>query len=95
MTNNPNRSRIAMVGTGFEQIGETVYLTRRVDLRTSATSYHVSTEPPRTNMSREVSVHGWCGTTNDVAVYGEGRAILTKWASSGDGRVHFRRVREG
>jgi hypothetical protein len=32
----------------------------------------IGTEPPRTNMSREVQTRGWLGTTNDWASYAHG-----------------------
>ena len=35
--------------------------------------YALHDDPPRTNQSYEPREFGWCGTTNDVAVYGCGR----------------------
>jgi hypothetical protein len=34
--------------------------------------YSLSSEPGRTNMSREPRLHGWLGTTNNTARYAEG-----------------------
>jgi hypothetical protein len=34
--------------------------------------YQLRTEPGRTNMSHEPRLHGWLGTTNNVARYAEG-----------------------
>lgn len=90
MTNHPNRANIAAVTSGYEQIGDECYLTRRVDLNNNTTSYHVSRAPGRTNMTHEQREDGWLGTTNNVAVYAEGRVILTAWVGD-EGKVRFRR----
>lgn len=37
-----------------------------------ADTIEISTEPARTNMSNEIEIDGWCGTTNDFAVYAHG-----------------------
>lgn len=92
MTNHPNRSTIATVATGCEQIGDTCYLVRLEDLNRGTTSYRVSAEPGRTNMSHEPRESGWLGTTNDVAAYAEGKCVLTAWVGE-EGRVRFRRVK--
>src|SRR5262245_60415022 len=39
--------------------------------------------PPMTNQSHRYRLEGWCGTTNDVAVYGEGMAEVIKLARNG------------
>ncbi len=37
-----------------------------------AQKFEVCTKPARTNMSEEVRTEGWCGTSNDWAVYAHG-----------------------
>jgi hypothetical protein len=37
-----------------------------------ADTYYLKTEPGRTNQSHEPKVHGWLGTTNNVAYHSEG-----------------------
>lgn len=38
----------------------------------NADQVKISTKPATTNMSNEVRLHGWCGTTNDLATYAHG-----------------------
>jgi hypothetical protein len=40
--------------------------------------------PASTNMSHRPRLVGWCGTTNNVGVYGRGIGVLVKWNSAGD-----------
>lgn len=82
---------IAWTTSGFEQIGDTCYLTRRVNTLTGKTTYHVHANPGTTNLSREPRESGWLGTTNDVASYAEGKVVLTAWVGD-EGRVRFRRL---
>ena len=84
-------TNIATVTSGFEQIGDTCFLIRLVDLNRGTTSYRISAEPGHANMSREARVDGWLGTTNDIAAYAEGRVVLTGWIGD-EGRVRFQRV---
>lgn len=45
-------------------------------------SYHLRREPGRTNSSHETRLHGWLGTTNNVAWYAEGCVRVNE-----DGRI--------
>lgn len=40
----------------------------------------IRTNPARTNMSHEVKLDGWCGTTNDWAVYAHGEYVTEQAA---------------
>jgi hypothetical protein len=45
-------------------------------IRSGGDSYYLSRRPGRTNMSHEPKVHGWLGTTNDIAAYAQGAVEL-------------------
>jgi hypothetical protein len=49
-------------------VGPNPYDTQFVD----ADELYITTVPARTNSSKEIRTEGWCGTTNDWAVYAHG-----------------------
>ncbi len=51
-----------------EYVGPNPYDTQYVD----ADEIIITTEPAKTNSSHEVRTEGWCGTTNDWAIYAHG-----------------------
>ncbi|MDE3023347.1 MAG: hypothetical protein KGI54_16110 [Pseudomonadota bacterium] len=92
MTNHPNRRRIAKYNDALV-IGDTAYLIRYENLNTGATEFRVQVNEPVTNMSREVRLEGWLGTTNNVSAYAMGVVELTKWGAKPD-EVHFKAVKQ-
>jgi hypothetical protein len=56
--------------------GMTGFLIYRHDESNSVHSRYISAVPARTNRSREAKLHGWCGTTNNIAIYAEGMARI-------------------
>ena len=48
------------------------YVGANRDQNIDADQIKITTEPARKNMSNEVCLDGWCGTTNDWAVYARG-----------------------
>lgn len=65
---------------------ETNYTGPNRDQHADASKIEISASPAISNRSHEVCIDGWCGTTNDMAVYAygeydtieEARAALTK-----------------
>jgi hypothetical protein len=55
-----------------------------------AARYSLSGTPAHTNQSREPRLFGWCGTTDNTAVYACGLATVAKKANNG--RVLLKRV---
>ena len=51
---------------------EVNYVGPNRDQNIDADQIKITTEPARKNMSNEVCLDGWCGTTNDWAVYARG-----------------------
>ena len=45
--------------------------------------YDLLPYPPTTNMGHRAKPRGWCGTTNDVAVYGKGLGKVVKITANG------------
>lgn len=67
---------------------ETTYAGSNQEQHTDATRIDISTTPAMTNQSHEERINGWCGTTDDWAVYAHGeyetieaarQAIIAKW----------------
>ena len=48
-----------------------------------ADRYDLRDSPPHTNQSHEPRLNGWCGTTDNVAVYGRGMARVVRVARNG------------
>lgn len=68
---------------GYElSVGEVGFLIECVP-EGRATRYHLNDRPPYTNLSHEPRLHGWCGTTDNVARYGHGMARVTRVARNG------------
>ncbi|MFR9719891.1 hypothetical protein ACL00X_11095 [Aeromonas diversa] len=71
-------------------VGPNPYETQNVD----ADVIEISTTPAMTNSSHEERLHGWCGTTNDTAIYAHGEYATLEEACAavidifGDVRVH-------
>lgn len=51
---------------------ETNYVGPNPDQHVDDDCIEISTQPARTNMSHEIKLEGWCGTTNDWATYAHG-----------------------
>lgn len=51
---------------------ENKYVGPNVEQNIDASTIDISTTPAITNMSHEVKLHGWCGTTNDWCVNAHG-----------------------
>lgn len=70
-------------GTGMEQAGQVGFVVERSNAIRRSESTLLQDDPPRTNQSHEPRLTGWCGTTNDVAVYGRGMARVLRCSRSG------------
>ena len=57
---------------GKYYIIKTDYVGPNQDQNIDADTIEISTEPARKNMSGEICLSGWCGTTNDWVVYAHG-----------------------
>lgn len=45
--------------------------------------YTLLDRPPCTNMSNKPMLYGWCGSTNNVSIYGKGMCRVTKVTAAG------------
>jgi hypothetical protein len=45
--------------------------------------YQLRERPPHTNQSHEPRLHGWCGTTDNVAIFGRGLARVSRVTKNG------------
>jgi hypothetical protein len=62
-----------------KDVGDIGFLTRSNDENHgNACHYRLSDHAARTNRSREPTLHGWCGTTNNVCVTAEGLARVSR-----------------
>ncbi len=69
-------------------VGETEFLIERSDtMRRGRDSLGLSNRPAHTNQSHKPRLYGWCGTTDDVAVYARGVWRVTKIAKNGRAQV--------
>jgi hypothetical protein len=59
---------------------ETNYVGPNPSQNLDADTIEIATEPARTNSSHEVRLDGWCGTTNDWAVYAHGEFVTIEEA---------------
>lgn len=66
---------------------ENKYVGPNADQNLNATTIEISAEPARKNMSGEVCVKGWCGTTNDWCVNAHG-----EFSSAEDARAAIHAV---
>lgn len=53
-------------------ITEINYVGPNPEQHIDADRIEIVTEPPRENMSKEICIDGWCGTTNDWSMYAHG-----------------------
>jgi hypothetical protein len=73
---------------------EREYVGPNQDQNVDSHTYTIQTIPARTNMSREVRTDGWCGTTNDWALYARGE-YETEQAARDYIEENYGPVREG
>lgn len=66
------------------------FLTERCHTRHNTSDFSLRNRPPCTNVSRQPRPLGWCGTYNDVSLYGRGVWRVVK--SLPNGRCLIRRV---
>lgn len=69
------------------QVGQTVYPIRRIHIHNGEQSVELRTQPGRTNMSHEVRIEGWLGTTDDVEATALGQFVVVS--------VKTRELRDG
>jgi len=67
-------------------VGAVAFLVRRSPQQ-GADSHHLQDRPARTNQSNEPRLNGWCGTTNNVAVYACGVVRVARIAANGRAQV--------
>lgn len=73
------------IGTENDQfeIGQTGFLVKIHNTMKGWTRFDLRDHPAKTNQSYEPRLHGWCGTTNDVSVFGLGVARVERVAKNG------------
>ncbi len=73
------------IGTEADQfeVGQTGFLVELHDTMKGWRRFDLRDHPPKTNQSFEPRLHGWCGTSNDVAAYGRGFARVDRVAKNG------------
>ena len=63
----------------YSPVGTVGFLARVQDQNHGcAEVYTLTQRPRRTNQSHEPRLNGWCGTTNNVAVFAEGMARVAR-----------------
>ena len=65
------------------RIGEIGFLVSREHHLRGTERWDISEHPAHTNMSHAPRLTGWCGTSNDVAVYAHGLARVVRIAKNG------------
>lgn len=73
---------IGTEGDQFE-VGQTGFLVEVHDTMKGWRRFDLRDHPAKTNMSFEPRLHGWCGTSNDVACHAHGMAIVERVAKNG------------
>lgn len=63
--------------------GETGFLVELHHVTKGWRRFELRSHPPRTNMSFVPRLHGWCGTSNDVACHAHGMAVVERVARNG------------
>lgn len=73
------------IGTENDQfeIGQTGFLVEVSHTMKGWTRFDLRDRPATTNQSYGPRLHGWCGTTNDIAIYGHGMARVERIAKNG------------
>jgi hypothetical protein len=78
------------IGTRGEtfSVGQSGYLIHQRHILKGYERWVLALTPARTNQSNEPKIHGeWCGTTNDLSVYGFGRYAVVQVAKNGRARI--------
>lgn len=63
--------------------GDVGFLVERSHNLHGTSRYGLCDTPAHSNLSHEPRLHGWCGTTDDVATYGRGMARVERLAKNG------------
>jgi hypothetical protein len=71
------------LATNFAPIGTVGFLARHDYHREGRAAYFLEEKPCHTNMSHDPKLHGWCGTTNDVATHAMGLARVSQVTKNG------------
>jgi hypothetical protein len=69
------------------------YVGANRDQNIDADTIKITTEPARKNLSNEVCLDGWCGTTNDWAVYARGE-FASREAAEAYIKANYKDARE-
>lgn len=64
-------------------VGQAGFLIERSNVMQGWRRHSLESLPAHTNQSRRPRLHGWCGTTNDVATYAHGMARVVRLAGNG------------
>ncbi len=64
-------------------VGQTGFLVEISHTTKGWTRYDLRDHPAKTNESFKPTLHGWCGTYNDVATHGRGMARVERVAKNG------------
>jgi hypothetical protein len=77
------------IGEGYfeYEMGQVGFLIERENVNKGGKGLRLSDHPPITNLSHQPRLHGWCGTTNDVAVYARGMAKVVRVCKNGRAQV--------
>jgi hypothetical protein len=73
------------------QAGQIGFLIEREHNLQGWRKLHISDVPAHGNMDHRPHLNGWCGTTNDVAVYAHGMARVVKISKNGN-RAYVHRL---
>jgi len=65
------------------KLGQIGFLVMIQDQNNMAERWQLRDRPPYTNGSHEPRLEGWCGTTDNRAIYGRGMARITRVARNG------------
>jgi hypothetical protein len=65
------------------EVGERAFLIRKANLNGGGDRFELRDTPPKTNLSFEWRLDGWCGSYNNISTYGEGMVEVIKLASNG------------
>jgi hypothetical protein len=69
------------------EVGAVGFLIERVNEFQGSRHFTLEAHPPRTNQSHMPRLTGWCGTTNNVGVFGHSIAKVTRLARNGRAEV--------
>ena len=73
------------IGTESDQftVGQTGFLVELHHVTKGWRRFDLRDHPPKTNMSLQPRLNGWCGTTGDVACHAHGMARVERVARNG------------